>query len=241
MKPIFVYHDYAHHNASLWFALTRRYGNANVQYIDANDIKNGILQKMPAAFIMPGGASRYVADKLNGAGNAAILRYVADGGRYIGICAGAYYACKTINWKNGEQTIAVKNELALFSGASQGPIAEFCTGTDTARIVTVETNDGRELPMLYWGGGHFYDVDESAVTVMARYKDITGANAAIISGAHGKGRWLLASPHPEFDDAAVQLMQFKVIDNRYDDIAKLPAQSGMTLDYFYRLIDEILE
>lgn len=238
MRPIFIYHDYAHHNAALWFALTRRY--SDVRYIDANDITRGVLDESPAAFIMPGGASRYVADKLDGAGNAAIKNYVAKGGCYIGICAGAYYACRTIYWHNGAQKITVTNELALFGGASQGPIAEYCTGTDTARIAQITTADGQRLPTLYWGGPRFFDVAENNANVLARYDGLSNNDAAIISGTHGQGCWLLTSNHPEFDDTALNLMQFDVPDNRYNDIAKLPRTNGMTLEYFYALLDSFL-
>lgn len=239
MRPIFVYHDYAHHNASLWFALTRHY--QNVRMVDANDIIGGVLNENPAAFIMPGGASRFVADKLNGAGNAAIKNYVAAGGVYAGICAGAYYACKTIYWHNGAQKIEVTNELALFGGASQGPIAMFCTGDDTASIAHLLTSDGQRLPTLYWGGPRFFNVAEAGAHIEARYEGLETDDAAIISGTYGKGRWLLTSNHPEFDDTALNLMQFNVIDNRYADLAKLPRAPGMTLDYFYALLDGFLE
>lgn len=238
MQPIFVYHDYAHHNASLWFALTRRY--KNTRYIDANDILNGVLDEKPAAFVMPGGASRYVADKLNGAGNQAIKDYVANGGVYIGICAGAYYACDTIYWQHGPQRLLVKNELALFSGAAQGPIAEFCAGDNTAKIVMMDTAMG-QLPTLYWGGPRFFDAASSNATVLATYADLATDNANIIRGTHGNGRYLLTSSHPEMDNTARGLMHFDVVDNRYADIAALPDTPAMTLDYFYSLLDDFLE
>lgn len=237
-KSIFIYHDYAHHNAALWFALTRRY--AGVRYVDANDILGGALNEKPAAFVMPGGASRYVADKLNGAGNAAIKDYVASGGAYIGICAGAYYACNTIYWQHGDQHIEAKNELAFFSGAAQGPIAEFCTGENTATITMTDTAVGR-LPTFYLGGPRFFDVANSGATVLATYADLAVDNANVISGKHGAGRYLLTSAHPEYDHTALELMRFNVVDNRYSDIAALGDTSALTLDYFYTLTDAILE
>src|SRR5690606_9878232 len=98
----------------------------HIEYADASDILKGCLKKGVQAFIMPGGASRYAAAKLNGAGNKAILDYVSGGGTYIGICAGAYYAARAIEWKKGQKDeILVENELSLYLGLASGPVRPF--------------------------------------------------------------------------------------------------------------------
>lgn len=241
---IFIYHDYVHNNAPLHTALVRRYGHAAVQYVNADDIIGGALNDNPNAFVMPGGASRYKANKLNGAGNAAIKRYVQNGGTYMGICAGAYYACANTVWAAGTANeIITPNELAFFNGDAVGPIKQFSAahsrdGSD-ARIVTLNTN-GATTPALYWGGAQFVPHADAAYTVHATFTDITENNAAIISGTTAEGKWLLVSPHIEIDHAALQLMTFNVPDNRYADIAALGNTRGVTLDMFYALLDEFV-
>lgn len=237
MTSIFIYHDYVHHNAPLWFALTRRY--KNVRYVDANDVIGGVLDEKPRAFIMPGGASRYSAAKLAGTGNAAIKNYVTDGGRYIGICGGAYYACSHITWQHGTQHFDVSYDLGISGAVAKGPIDIFCTADNTARLTTLTTASGL-TPIFYMGGPQFTHVPSDA-RVLATYSSLPADNAAIIQGACGKGRYLLSSPHPEYDHAALELMRFDVPDNKYADIAALPDTSALTLDYFYQILDSFLE
>ena len=47
-----------------------------------------------AAIVIPGGSSGQQAKALGEAGRAVIRRFVAAGGGYVGICAGAYLGCK---------------------------------------------------------------------------------------------------------------------------------------------------
>ncbi|EIE27046.1 hypothetical protein COCSUDRAFT_55074 [Coccomyxa subellipsoidea C-169] len=61
--------------------------------------------------------------QLNGRGNSLIRGFVEAGGAYLGLCAGAYYACSYVEFALGT-TLEVKGprELAFFSGTAAGPI-----------------------------------------------------------------------------------------------------------------------
>ena len=62
--------------------------------------------------------------KLQGKGNKNISNFVKNGGSYLGICAGGYYGCSSVQFAQGDPLLEVvgPRELALFPGISQGPV-----------------------------------------------------------------------------------------------------------------------
>lgn len=219
---LFVYDDYVHNNGPLYRFLRAYFPDLPVRPVTATDVLNGVLATgRPRAFIMPGGASRYVTDKLRGRGNAAISAYVEDGGVYVGICAGAYYACAEIQWnQKGETPLSATGELNFVNGTASGPIEEFCTRDSgelrTARIARLNLDGEREAHTLYLGGP--YLPDAPGLDILARYADLPAPVPAIVRGDYGKGRFLLSSPHCEFGPDDLALRQFDVPMNRYGDL-----------------------
>lgn len=236
MTRLFIYQDYVHNNGGLWAALAIGFGAENVQYIDSNDIKNNILQEQPKALLIPGGASRYVSDKLNGTGNSKIKEYVSNGGLYIGICAGAYYACQRTEWHLAEGPVfSVENELGFFPGTAHGPI------TPNPSIERIETEKGNIINGLNWWGPRFESDQPNAFTTLAHYVDLPGQPAAIVSGQYGQGRYLLLSPHLEIDDTQLAQLQFNVVENRMQELAGLPTNSSLSKNNFINLIKEFIK
>lgn len=238
---LLIYQDYVHNNGALWSALVDLFGSQHIRYVDARDIINGVLTKSTKAFFIPGGASRYVADKLNGTGNRLIKEYVNNGGLYIGICSGAYYACRRTEWRQGEETgICVDNELAFFDGMAKGPIPAFDNGTEIpACITTLEVDNGQQHSCLYWGGPLFYGENTNSYQVLGRYTELPSAPAAIVSGRYGKGNYVLFSPHLEIGHNQLELMQFNVVANEHEALNGL---SGKTLDraYFHAILSQFI-
>jgi glutamine amidotransferase-like uncharacterized protein len=233
MKTL-IYQDYVHNNGSIFKALSKNPHIKGLEYADAADILNGILNKDIQALVMPGGASRYVSAKLNGAGNRAILDYVSAGGTYIGICAGAYYGARAIEWKRGTQDeILVENELSFYLGAAIGPAKAF----KPADIVKLEVED-KTVSAFYRGGPVFEETVSGQV--LARYADLPDKPPAIVSGQYGEGKFLLISPHLEFDTAQLDLLRFDVADNRHAEIAAMKFTAGLTTDFFHELMDQFL-
>lgn len=241
---IFIFHDYVHDSAALYTALVARYGAVRVRYVNADDVANGILAERPAAFFRPGGASRYAAAKLRGRGYGAIRAYVQNGGTYVGICGGAYDACSQTRWAvDTPYEIVVENSLALFEADAIGPIREFCDPRNrdgsAAKLVALAAGE-RQCTALYWGGGRFVPHAGAEYAVQARFADLSEHSAAVVSGRFGVGRWLLCSPHLEYDHAALQLTTFEVPDNRHADIAALGDTTHVTLDLFHHLLTEFI-
>lgn len=203
---ILVYQDYVHNNGALYRALCRQFGVDNIHFADAADIAGGTLAKAKL-FVMPGGADLYYAEKLNGAGNAAIRRYVENGGVYLGICAGAYYACAEIEWAKGTvQEISGPRELAFFPGRAVGPVAEWIEGGDVEKswhaapeIIYDDGHYKMEAHVHYSAGPVFVPAGGGGFTVLARY---AGGGNAIVESPVGAGKAVLCGPHIEktYDD-----------------------------------------
>lgn len=195
-SKIFLYQDYVHNNGVLHKRLCETYGHANVNFCDADDIIGGLLDDSVFLLVMPGGADLYYCEKLNGTGNKNIRAYVEQGGNYLGICAGAYYAAREIDWNNGD--IAGPRELGFFDGKATGPIYEFLEDQNFNKswqnIVNI-TIDSEIYPALYYGGPSF---DGNGIATYAN------GQAAIIKAVKGKGTVILSSPHIEYSPKELQ-------------------------------------
>ena len=199
---IYVYEDYVFNKGMLLRRLDRDVGPNGYCLVDSQDILNGILAETPPfLLIMPGGADLYFCEKLNGEGNRLIGEFVALGGQYLGICAGAYYGCESLDWNNGE--IAGPRELAFLPCRATGPVFEWLEDKDITKswdnAVKLEWGNGDMSTVLY-AGGPVFEVPEGAETeILARYTALPGKPPAIIAGSYGKGRVVLSSPHIEAD------------------------------------------
>lgn len=192
-SKVFLYQDYVHNNGVLHRRLVETYGQDNVRFVDANDVIGGALTKDVFLFVMPGGADLYYAEKLNGAGNEKIKTYVAQGGNYLGICAGAYYGAREIDWAQGE--ITGPRELNFFDGKATGPVYEFLEENDINKswqnIVDVHIGDERYVAL--YDAGPVFDGDGFAT--------YSTGQSAIVKTKIGKGTAILSSPHIEYRPA----------------------------------------
>ena len=72
----------------------------NIENITTDEIIENTLQNKntkPDVLFFPGGRSPLYAKALEDKGAEKIREYIADGGMYYGICAGAYYAATLLN------------------------------------------------------------------------------------------------------------------------------------------------
>ncbi|KAI5957349.1 BPL1 [Candida jiufengensis] len=162
--------------------------------------------------VIPGGADLPYCNVLNGEGNRRITKYVKNGGRYMGFCAGAYYASARCEFDiGGPLEVTGSRELAFFPGTSRGCAFkgfdyESHSGARAAKLVT----NTHFLPKVsehtynyYNGGGIFMNASSyKDVEVLARYEEKTDIEdddkAAIIYRKIGKGDVILTGSHPEF-------------------------------------------
>ncbi|WP_070967065.1 BPL-N domain-containing protein [Vibrio sonorensis] len=240
---ILIYTDNVTSNHILYYALGKLRGKEEIYFVNANEILNGALTTDIDLFVMPGGASRYKSAKLNGLANELIKQYVANGGRYLGICAGAYMACQVTYWAKGEPyEIIAKNELGFFPGNAVGPITTYGQGDNyngtNPRVVQLDFQ-GSKVASLYIGGCQFQPNALEGYEVVATFADLPGQPAAVVTGQYGSGTWLLSSTHPEYDQEALDMLNFQVVGNDYQSYSQLSKNSQLNLDFFDELLSRL--
>lgn len=146
--------------------------------IGAEDVVDLDLEAFDA-FYMPGGwAWPYVRD-IPPEGKETLRAFVAQGGSYIGVCAGAYFAADLISWEGR----FVEYDLDLYRGLAKGPIDAIAPWKGwrlTELSLTKHPVHGRQErhTALYWGGPAFDLRPSQPTTVLARY-EATGGSAAV--------------------------------------------------------------
>ncbi len=114
--------------------------------------------------------------------------WIRGGGRYLGICGGAYIASRGSQWDDGYE-----EGLALVDAES----FTYDPNYDDPQIITV-TWQGTQRPIYYLNGPAFQAADLPGAEILARYSDTRVA--AFISSL-GSGKIALCGPHPEADES----------------------------------------
>jgi len=113
----------------------------------------------------------------------AVKSYVRDGGRYWGICGGAYVAATQFGGNEGPVK-ALKLIPAVARDHSDGE----------AKLESVRWR-GKKCDLYLQGSPKFVITDrEAAVEIIARFED---DSIAALQCAYGKGKVAVCGPHPE--------------------------------------------
>jgi glutamine amidotransferase-like uncharacterized protein len=143
-----------------------------------------------ALFAIPGGdPEQKVIEALGPAGIRWIRQFVAQGGRYLGVCLGAFVAAPRL------ANAPALEGLALFDGviANHSPTPE-------PRIEKVNWQ-GREHSFYFQDGPQFNPAPSFRGELWAHFAD--GSVAALQTG-YGRGKVGLISIHPEATDEWLQ-------------------------------------
>jgi glutamine amidotransferase-like uncharacterized protein len=193
------------------FSCLRQFFHAHeVTVADARAVVGGDALEHAGLFVMPGGADLPYARKLNGAGNANIRRFVEKGGIYLGICAGAYYGCRAIEFHKGrDDEICGRRELAFIDGVAVGSLPElapYYNGTlDSAAITDLRFADGGSAQAFYQGGCRFSLDTGSDAEILAVYANMPEQPPAIVRRQVGKGSAILSGVHFEITPSLLPL------------------------------------
>jgi glutamine amidotransferase-like uncharacterized protein len=147
-----------------------------------------------------------------------ILRdYVASGGSYIGICAGAFFASSLVVWEGVEYSYP----LELFKGKAIGSIHKIAPW-DNYNMTKIAINPNNpiagtlntDLSVLYYGGPYFESTQMTfdTVAVWSEYND----KAGIINFNFQNGKVLLIGPHLEIETSSDR--DSTDFANEFDDI-----------------------
>ena len=176
----------------------------NVSSISAKEIINSNWENETKLLIIPGGRDVPFHEALMGKGNAKIRSFVENGGSFLGICAGGYYGCKSVEFDIGMPLEVVgKRELAFFPGTGRGPA--YGPGTyqydseSGAQATNLSDSFYENSFKTYFNGGCYFAEAEKyqQIKTLSRYLDIPGTPSAIIECPIGKGKAILSGVHFE--------------------------------------------
>ncbi|KAI9480334.1 MAG: biotin-protein ligase [Benjaminiella poitrasii] len=202
----------------------------DVMKVDATILKSEPWEESCSLIVIPGGRDSPYCEELNGTVNDKIKNYVNGGGRYLGFCAGAYYASKEIEFEKGTALeIAGPRELSFYPGLSRGTMFPgFVYNTEKgARSVSIlDKREDQTIKSYYNGGGYFVNADKfgDKVKVICTYQDPgLSEEKDAAAGVHckvGKGSALLFGFHPEYD---IRFVDLSDNDNKEEIIKELTA------------------
>jgi biotin--protein ligase len=174
----------------------------SVVKVNGEYLRTKAWEEKTIVLVMGGGSCRYWDEELQAEGVEKIERYVKEGGKYIGICAGAYFASAKSCFNLKGKLIEKSRPLAFFPGKAVGPLVDeddyLSLKAARAAEVCFKIRGLAEEGALYYQGGCLFDVEEdsAAVEIMSTYRDF--GKAAAVFCKVGKGCAFLDGTHPEF-------------------------------------------
>lgn len=93
----------------------------DIKPVSAQTLAQEPWEGATSLLVFPGGRDLPYCAKLAGAPNAKIKRWVQQGGKYLGLCAGAYYGSQRVEFELGTPLEVVGDrELDFFPGLCRG-------------------------------------------------------------------------------------------------------------------------
>jgi glutamine amidotransferase-like uncharacterized protein len=189
----------------------------DVRFLRAADYAKGGLDGIDL-LVQPGGSCKGQYDAMGTSGAEALRRYVLEGGRYYGVCAGAFMAL--------QQSRPGLPRIGIVSFRGDDPSHY----RGNAPIKVEITKEGEEVfkgsaptrVVEYYGGPvpiPGKPLEDTDVKVLARYAGRTINTArtapvepmngmgAFLGGRVGKGRVFLSCPHPEFTECTHDIVR----------------------------------
>lgn len=242
---IYIYDDGVHNNTHLQIILQSMY-DFDIRFCTSSTISGNCLENTKL-LIMPGGADLYFCEKLNGTENNIIKDFVKNGGAYLGICAGAYYACSSLNWNDNE--INGTRELSFYKGTATGPIYKWLevptNPYDGSWIYAAKIKTDKTSFITKYNGGPVFSEPNDNKQVIARYTELENSPPAIVSGIYGAGKYILSSPHIEKFGQIITDGLYKHLNNSYkwekSQIDKILKDTKQQQEFFKTIIDQLLQ
>ena len=208
-----------------WAKILSNSPEVNLILIDVDDIRNGKLKDCDV-FLMPGGLTGDEFHALGPEGGAAVRKYVAEGGSYIGVCAGCGLAMNLkniglglvncgnyLNTDRGQATLLVKvnkdgaNMLGVNPGVygiqyAGGPIPDFSKSVkDWDGKHTILATYEASLGKKYTRKSRVTKDGKKTVVVKNFKHTLMYDYPAVVFATYGKGKVLISGPHPEKHEA----------------------------------------
>jgi len=176
--------------------------NIQSDRVYANDLNSGFSFDDYTGICFPGGYAFNYKLALSASGLINIRNFIDNGGFYIGICAGAFFASATVDWEGD----VFPYQLELFAGIATGSIESIAKWDDYA-MTQIGLNHSNPIcsglsesyNALYYGGPYFTAKPGVTFDTVAVWKDYNEL-PAIINFEYGKGRVCLIGPHLEIEE-----------------------------------------
>jgi glutamine amidotransferase-like uncharacterized protein len=177
------------------------------QEIGKNDINKRKLIGNFRGLFMPGGWAGNYNQAINSAGDQHIRDFINQGGAYIGMSAGAFYACDITIWEGD----VLDYPSDIFDGDCIGPIDEIAPWPEYV-MTTMNIDQSHEANLyepvqrdvLYYGEPYFVAHQGQEMLTMATWivpaNPVADGAPGIISFNYGQGRVVLVGPHPEIEE-----------------------------------------
>jgi len=246
MKSIFLYRDEGICPSSLRATVRslREETDHPIELVDRYCFLENNWEERAAMIVFPGGRDVPYAKALQGGANRRIRDYVVNGGRYLGICAGAYYGSSSISFEpGGKLEVIGTRELGFFPGCATGPalgLGQFVYGTSQgARIASLSLAgnyfQSTSAKAYYNGGCTFTHASSYPNVTILGYYDQLKKQPAIILCQVGQGKALLSGIHPEYHRNDLNRISEKDL---YDQLSEADLQRK---NLFSRLIEIVQE
>ena len=191
--------------AAIWAMLIDGSPDAELTLLSGEDIRRGALDGIDL-FVSPGGAGGPQTAAMGEEGMAAVRKYVAEGGKYLGTC------CGFSNLLNERPSFAKRNTMVPFAripGMARGGFTGAVRFTEAGRKMFGAEN--RDYFIRYHNGPIVYRTEDvppcSNVVVLATMnselsevgpvKNPMFGTPAVVGCDYAKGRMILFNSHPE--------------------------------------------
>jgi hypothetical protein len=175
--------------------------------VQPEDIRAGKLDGFKV-LIVPGGSGSKIGNALGEEGREQVRRFVADGGTYVGICAGCYLSsCQykwslhilpakvvdTPNWQRGRATLALSltPEGMGWLGRTPSEVRTIYHNGPVLQPLTEADGKGRLVPLALY---------REEITRKGAKAGLMVDTPALAAARFGKGWAVGVSPHPEQTD-----------------------------------------
>lgn len=150
--------------------------------------------------VMGGGMCGEWERELQTEGMHKIRFFVLNGGKYFGICAGAYFGAAQSTFSLiGQPPIEKMRPLQFYQGRAIGTLFPTDNHLSPQAAAAIGVDLASKSGLCYYQGGCYFDIQEDSLDtkIIAKYS-FPYAGAAAISCRVGLGVAVLCGPHPEF-------------------------------------------
>lgn len=173
-----------------------------VALVNADYINNEGLDNF-SILVIPGGNMYQYSQDISSEGNENIKNFIRNGGCYIGICGGAYFASEKVIWQGNRLPMT---PLGVFPGTAEGPINEIAPYPNytMSKVIIVDSthpitqSEPDSAWMLYYWGPMLMPNRDANITILGRYE--IGNQAMMLAFDYDLGRVFLISTHPEIEE-----------------------------------------